>query len=206
MKIRLHPILIPVFLLLLMSGNLSTYTLIFVSLLIHEMGHLIAAKLLGLRVSSCVIMPYGGELTIAGSYAVRRKKRFIVALAGPFATFCLLLVAFVLPVAGADFLMRIQIVLLLMNLLPFLPLDGGQAICAMIEKKGGVYEARFAVLVQSIAFFIITTIILSFYLPQTAPYVLLAFFLLIQNIAAFRYRKYEKALLNIKRLKKIVDV
>ena len=37
------------------------YALIFVSLLIHEAGHLLAAYLTGMRVRSCTIMPYGGE-------------------------------------------------------------------------------------------------------------------------------------------------
>lgn len=200
MKIRLHPILIPVFLFLLMSGNVSAYTFIFLSLLIHEAGHLIAAKLLGLRVSMCTIMPYGGELSIAGRYAVRRRKRFYVAMAGPLATFCLLILAFVIPVPEAAFLVRIQLVLLAVNLLPFLPLDGGQAISAVIEKKGREYEARFAMIVHSIMFYSIVIVMLSFNLPETAPYLLLASFLLIQNIAAFRYRKYEKALLKLKQV------
>lgn len=199
MKLRIHPILIPVFIGLLMTGNISTYTFIFLSLLIHEAGHLIAAKILGLRVSLCTIMPYGGELTIPGRYAVRRKKRFYVALGGPIATFCLLIIALFIQIPNADFLVRIQLVLLAVNLLPFLPLDGGQVLSAIIEKKGSEYEARRAMIVYSISFYCIAVLILGFALPETLPYLLLASFLLIQNIAAFRYRKYEKALLNLKK-------
>lgn len=199
MKIRLHPILIPVFLLLLMSGNVSAYTFIFLSLLIHEAGHLLAAKLLGLRVSMCTIMPYGGEISIAGRYAVRRRKRFYVAMAGPLATFCVLLFVLVVPVPEADFLVRIQLVLLGVNLFPFLPLDGGQAVSAIIEKPGQEYEARIALIVHSLLFYSIVIVILSLYLPETLPILLLAGFLLLQNISAFRYRKYEKALLKLKR-------
>lgn len=199
MKIRLHPILIPVFLFLLASGNVSTYTLIFLSLLIHEAGHLIAAKLLGLRVSTCTIMPYGGEITIPGRHAVRRRTRFYVALAGPLATLCVLLFALVLPFSEAAFLIRIQLVLLAVNLLPFLPLDGGQALSALIEKEGKAYEARHAMIVHSLMFYGLAVVLLAFYLPTTLPYLLLASFLFLQNISAFRYRKYEKALFRLKK-------
>lgn len=135
MKLRLHPILIPVFLFLLVSGNVSIYTLVFISLLIHEAGHIVAAKMVGLRVRSCTIMPYGGELTIPGRHAARRRKRFYVALGGPVATLLLLLLAILIPFSATDLLIRIQLILLAVNLLPFLPLDGGQALSAFIEKK-----------------------------------------------------------------------
>lgn len=205
MKIRLHPILIPLFILLLMTGNVSTYTFIFLSLLVHEAGHLIAAKWFGLRVSECVIMPYGGELSIAGRFAIRRKTRFYVAIAGPIATFLLFVCAVVLPLPEADFLMNIQLVLLGVNLLPFLPLDGGHVVSAILETEGRAYEARFALLIHSMTFFAITIFIFSFYLPSTLPYLLLSSFLLLQNVFAFRYRKYEKALLNLKRKKHSID-
>lgn len=199
MKIRLHPVLIPVFLFLIVSGQLSTYALIFLSLLIHEAGHLIAAKTLGLKVSLCTIMPYGGELSISGQYNVRRRKRFYVALGGPIATFFLLLFAWFVPFPHADFLMRIQLILLGVNLLPFLPLDGGQALSAYLETKGQAYEARLAIIVHSIMFYSIVLLVLGFSYKETLPYLLLTGFLLIQNISAYRYRKYEKALMNLKR-------
>lgn len=199
MKVKLHPILIPVFLFLLISGNVSTYTFIFASLLIHELGHIIAAKVVGLRISTCTIMPYGGELTIPGRFAARRRHRFYVALGGPVATVIVLVISLMVPFPASDLLVRIQLVLLAVNLLPFLPLDGGQALSALIEKKGHQYEARVAIIVHSIIFYSVVIIILSFSLPNTLPYVLLAIFLLIQNIAAYRYRKYEKALINIKK-------
>lgn len=198
MKFRIHPILIPVFIGLLMTGNISMYTIIFLSLLIHEAGHLIAAKLLGVRVSMCTIMPYGGELSIPGRYAIRRKKRFYVAVGGPIATLFLLILALLIPMPNAEFLIRIQLVLLAVNLLPFLPLDGGQALSALIEEKGREYEARRAMIIYSILFYGLVVLIFSLALPETLPYLLLASFLLIQNIAAFRYRKYEKALFNLK--------
>ena len=198
MKFRLHPILIPLFLFLIISGNVSVYSLIFVSLLIHEAGHLIAAKTMGMRVRSCTIMPYGGELVIPGRHTSGIKERIYLALGGPVATVVLLLIAIVIPFPGDEVVIRIQLLLLGLNLLPILPLDGGQAVTAILETKGHESSTKTAMLVQSIAVLIATIGILIFFLPITLPYIILALFLCIQNIAAFRFRKYESAFINLK--------
>lgn len=198
MKFRLHPILLPLFLFLLISGNLPIYTFIFISLLIHELGHLIAARATGMHVRSCTIMPYGGELVIPGRYTARRKNRILVALGGPGATILLLIFSLLIPFPGAELFLRIQIALLGLNLLPVLPLDGGQVLSALLESKGTEHSTRVAMLVYSIVFFSVTLAALLLSLPATIAYVLLILFLLIQNITAFRFRKYEKAFINLK--------
>ena len=86
MKFRLHPVLLPFFLFLIVTGGISIYVIIFISLLIHEAGHLLAANLTGMRVRSCTIMPYGGEIVISNRHMAPRKDRLIVALGGPLAT------------------------------------------------------------------------------------------------------------------------
>ena len=198
MKFRLHPILIPLFLFLIITGNISVYTLIFLSLLIHEVGHLIVAKVMGMKVRSCTIMPYGGELVIPGRNTSGRKERIYLALGGPAATVVLLLLAIVIPFPNDEVVIRIQLFLLGLNLLPILPLDGGQAVTAILETKGHESSTKTAMLVQSIAVLIAAIGILIFFLPITLPYMILALFLLIQNIAAFRFRKYESAFINLK--------
>ena len=86
MKFRLHPVLLPFFLFLIMTGSISIYAIIFISLLIHEAGHLLAAYLTGMRIRSCTIMPYGGEIVIWNQHMAPKKDRFLVALSGPLAT------------------------------------------------------------------------------------------------------------------------
>lgn len=199
MKFRLHPILLPVFLFLMVTGGLSIYALIFISLLFHEVGHLIAAKLMGMRVRSCTIMPYGGELIIPGRLLAPKKNRLLVALGGPVATTILLVFALLISFPGDDLFIRIQVALLLLNLLPILPLDGGQALSAVLETKGLEHNTRIAMLVYSILFLAIAILLLFIHLPTTIPYLLLALFLFLQNIAAYRFRKYEKAFIELKR-------
>jgi stage IV sporulation protein FB len=191
-------VLLPFFLFLIVTGGISVYALIFVSLLIHEAGHLIAAYLRGMRVRSCIIMPYGGELVISNRHMASKKDRIFVALGGPAATCVVLLIALWIPFPGDDQVIRIQVALLVLNMLPILPLDGGQAVCALLETEGSEYRTRAIFLVHSIFLISSAVILLSYGLPKTIPYFLLALFLLIQNISAFRFRKYEKAYAEIK--------
>lgn len=118
MKLRIHPILLPVFLFLIVTGNLSTYAIIFLSLLIHEAGHAFAAWTAGMRIRSCTIMPYGGELVIPGQRTARKNERIRVALGGPVATAIVLFAALILSFPGDDLAVRIQLALLALNLLP----------------------------------------------------------------------------------------
>ena len=193
MKFRLHPVLLPLFLFLIVTGSISMYALIFISLLIHEAGHFITAYLTGMRIRSCTIMPYGGEIVIWNRHQAPKKDRFLVALGGPVATLLVLLIATLVSFPGDDQVIRIQVALLVLNLLPILPLDGGQAICALLETEGSIYRTRSLFLLHSILFLSAGIILLSSGLPNTLPYILLAIFLLLQNISAFRFRKYEKA-------------
>lgn len=198
MKFRLHPVLMPVFLFLMITGGFSLYALIFLSLLLHEFGHLIAAKATGMRVRSCTIMPYGGELVIPGRLLAPKKDRILVAMGGPIATALLLLAALSFSFPGDVLFVRIQVALLIINLLPILPLDGGQALAAILETKGSEHSTRNRMLVFSILFLIVAILLMATRIPTTTPYLLLTVFLLVQNIAVFRFRKYEQAYLDVK--------
>ncbi|VDG96691.1 Stage IV sporulation protein FB [Lysinibacillus sphaericus] len=199
MKFRLHPILLPVFILLAVMGGLAAYAIVFGSLLIHEAGHLVAAKANRMRVRSITILPYGGELEIAGRADHSRRARFLLALGGPIATTLLLLVAMTVSFPGSMDVMRIQLLILLVNLLPILPLDGGQALLALTEREESRYFDQTAFLLFSIGFLVVGISVLLTGLPETALLISLAVFLCLQNISVFRFRRYQRIYEQLKR-------
>ncbi|MGG0667496.1 site-2 protease family protein [Lederbergia citrisecunda] len=199
MKLRLHPILAPFFLVLMVTGGLAFYALVFISLLFHEAGHIFAAKMSGMKVRSCTIMPYGGELRIPDRHAYGKRKRIYVAIGGPAATAILLFLSMLFDLPGDGLFIRIQLVILGLNLLPILPLDGGQAISAMLETEEKKFKVRSAFLIYSISVLVAVSLLLLPGLPETALFLALALFLLIQNISTFKFRKYEQAYERLKR-------
>lgn len=115
------------------------------SVLVHELGHCLAARMLGIPVLDVRIYLLGGVSTL-GRSTVSPKEEAVVAVAGP-ALSALLAGLFFLLLGGADnrgvgWLLLIQLALAnaivaVFNLLPALPLDGGRVLRAGVWRFSG---------------------------------------------------------------------
>ena len=125
---------------------LATALLLFVSVLLHELGHSMAALAQGVKVRSITLFLLGGVANIERESTTARGA-LIVAAAGPLVS--LLLAAALLgsshgaahlsPPLGAlvSQLGELNLVLGLFNLLPGLPLDGGLILKALVWQWTG---------------------------------------------------------------------
>jgi Zn-dependent protease len=116
--------------------------LLFSSVLLHELGHSLAAKMQGIRVNSITLFLFGGLAAIEQE-SKTPGEAFQVAIAGPLVSFGLYLLLSGLgtlaplpPPAQVVALnvAQINLVLTLFNLIPGLPLDGGQVLKAAVWK------------------------------------------------------------------------
>ncbi|KAB8332833.1 site-2 protease family protein [Scytonema tolypothrichoides VB-61278] len=119
--------------------------LLFGSVLLHELGHSLVARSQGIKVNSITLFLFGGIASIEEE-SKTPEKAFQVAIAGPFVSvvlfFFLRLLTYLLPENSPARLMvgdlaRINLVLALFNLIPGLPLDGGQVLKAALWKATG---------------------------------------------------------------------
>lgn len=120
--------------------------LLFTSVVLHELGHSLVAKSQGIQVSSITLFLFGGIASLEEESRTPGKA-FQVAIAGPAVSlglfFLLRLLAGVLPVDDhplrvmALSLATVNLVLVLFNLIPGLPLDGGQILKAAVWKLTG---------------------------------------------------------------------
>jgi len=134
-----------------------TVLVLYASLIVHELGHAIAARRLGIEVRRIELFLFGG-LTQMSRDAASPAEEFKIAAAGPLATLCFLLVCL-----GVDFaivgphrlidaarLVRItpvplalswllfwNVLVLLFNLVPAFPLDGGRIARAVVWRTTG---------------------------------------------------------------------
>lgn len=143
LTLRLH-VLLPVAvaaLWLLFGGDLSLrYLLLLATLLVHEFGHAAAALALGSRQVRVRVWPVFGRADVE-TFPDRRLAW--VALSGPALN---LLLAAALLAGGArfglhlrhapllDFLLTVNLLMGLGNLLPVPGLDGGRALAAILRK------------------------------------------------------------------------
>jgi Zn-dependent protease/CBS domain-containing protein len=119
--------------------------LLFGSVLLHELGHSLVARSQGISVNSITLFLFGGIASIDRE-SKTPGEAFLVAIAGPIVSLGLFIVFFVLsqlasPSSLLEFiaadLARINLVLSLFNLIPGLPLDGGQVLKAIVWKLKG---------------------------------------------------------------------
>jgi Zn-dependent protease len=115
----------------------------FISILVHELGHALMARKFG-AYSEITLQAFGGYAAYSG-VRLSRPQSFAVTAAGPVVQILLgiaLLVAFrYLPEMNHNIgyflvtLMQISIFWAVLNLLPVLPLDGGQMLNAVLGPR-----------------------------------------------------------------------
>src|SRR4051794_6492900 len=125
-------------------AGLSFAVLLYLSVLLHEAAHAVAAKHFGLPVSS-ITLHFMGGLTAIETEPEHPRQEFWISVVGPLTSVAVGLVAsaltFVAPggviglavgaIAGANLIVGV------VNLLPGLPLDGGRVLKAAVWRGSG---------------------------------------------------------------------
>ena len=118
--------------------------LLFVCVLLHELGHSLVAKGYGIPVARVTLFIFGGVAQMA-SEPQRPRVELMIALAGPLVSVVIAIACFylattmtvetvgqVVAFAIVKYLAMINTVILVFNLLPGFPLDGGRVLRAAL--------------------------------------------------------------------------
>jgi Zn-dependent protease/CBS domain-containing protein len=130
--------------------------LLFVSVVLHEFGHVYAARRYGIKTPEITLLPIGGVASLE-RMPEKPSQEIVVALAGPLVT--LLIVLVLMGVLGARFdltqmaqlelaqstmtarVAAANMALLLFNLIPAFPMDGGRVLRALLAIPMGYTRA-----------------------------------------------------------------
>jgi Zn-dependent protease len=122
--------------------------LLFASVLLHELGHSLVAQSKGISVTSIRLFLFGGVASIEKEPKLPGDM-FQVAIAGPLVSLMLWILCtaavLLLPIHNTIVLVilssiaSLNLTLTLFNLIPGLPLDGGQMLKAIVWKSSGDY-------------------------------------------------------------------
>ncbi|MGH9579822.1 MAG: M50 family metallopeptidase [Terriglobales bacterium] len=179
------------------GSGLALVGVVFGSVVVHEMGHALAAIRSGFSVRSLLLMPVGGlsfsEETGLASRRFSADREIVVALAGPVVSLAAAFVAAILLLTAAPevalwtkpylhsahlarSLVWTNLFLAGLNLLPAYPLDGGRVLRALLARRVDHARAtRIAVSVgQAFAMFFMLAGIWNTWLMMTGFFLFVA--------------------------------
>ncbi|HJR15332.1 MAG TPA: site-2 protease family protein [Gemmatimonadales bacterium] len=125
---------------------------VFGCILLHEFGHIFTARRFGVRTPDVILLPIGGVARLE-RIPEEPRQELLIAIAGPAVTAIIALVLYVIiRLSGNDaglgdlspsrpflsLLMNVNVYLLLFNLIPAFPMDGGRVLRAVLASRMGL--------------------------------------------------------------------
>ena len=186
------------------TKQVEVYGMIMFFAILHELGHLLAGLLLGMKPEKMEIMPYGVSISfkvMPKDYNQKIKcgnqlelKKILVALAGPITNLIIILVVWQMKINifGAFMILYANLLLLLFNLLPIYPLDGGRMIKGILHILFGKMKAEKYTNRISFITLMIVTFIASIVIYQVENIAIFLIVLVLWGIFIKEERRYEK--------------
>lgn len=219
MQIKINLKVFLFLLIFLVTRQIKIYTLLMFLALIHELGHVIAGIILGFKPEAISIIPTGFSVKFNGTCKNYNKKikngsmlslkKAIIAFAGPFVNFIMIIVIIAyyqitknteminIPI---DLLIYSNLLILLFNLIPIYPLDGGRILKEILHINYGIYMSYIITNKVSNITAIILTVVSSF---AILAYKNIAILIIIAYLWTLVYVENKRYNLKINILKKI---
>ncbi|EKN65849.1 stage IV sporulation protein FB [Neobacillus bataviensis LMG 21833] len=144
----IHPLLWIVIALSIATGYFLEVCLLLAIIFIHEMGHAVAASFFSWRIKRITLLPFGGvaEMDEHGNRPL--KEETIVVIAGPLQHLWMMAAGYVLfsmELISEDLFklfINYNVMILVFNLFPVWPLDGGKLVFLLLSLKNSFPSAH----------------------------------------------------------------
>lgn len=194
------------------TKQIEIYAMIMLFALIHELGHLLAGILMGMKPEKIELMPFGVSISFkikVEEYNKKIKKgnileikKILVALAGPLTNFIIIIIAsnINIDLFKALIIIYTNFLIMIFNLLPIYPLDGGRILKGILHINFGIKKSEFYTnIISKITVAIITMLssVLILYIHNIAIALIDMYLWYLVIKEDIIYKKREKILENI---------
>ena len=195
-KIHIHPLLWVVVAVAILTAHFIELSLLLLIIFIHEMGHAAAASFFSWRIKRISLLPFGGvaEMDEHGNRSLYEET--VVVLAGPLQHVWMGALAYGLYAMGIvpeywyarffDFNMMV----LLFNLLPVWPLDGGKLIFLLLSFRRAFPLAHLQTIIFSGAVLLVFAFMMLVVGPFTLNVLIIVGFLAFSLFYEWKQRRY----------------
>ena len=154
MRLRIDLKIFIFILLFILTNQIKIYAIIMLFAIIHEMGHLVTGMILGMKPDKIELTPFGVSINFKITQKEYNKrirkgnllelKKIFIAVAGPLTNFIIILLTNNLNINFVDkkLIIYANIILILFNILPIYPLDGGRIIKGILHIIVGKYKTE----------------------------------------------------------------
>jgi Zn-dependent protease len=189
---------------------------IFFCVVLHEYGHALTARIYGVGTKDIVLLPIGGVARL-DRLPEKPVQELLVAAAGPLVNIAIAILLSpyffwisvdsvqkemlesegIVSITFIPYLISLNIMLALFNLLPAFPMDGGRILRSLLAIRLGREKAtKIAAIVGQI--FAVAFVVASIYPLQSPVFALLGVFIFFSALQEYRSIKGEEALKKVK--------
>ncbi len=204
LKFKLHPLFIVFGIYFALTGKVFSFLIYTLCALIHEMGHYSASEKLGYKLNKIVLMPYGAIIS-GNATELSFKDEIKVALSGPLVNLIVALFfiatwwLFPAVYPFTEEIVIANVSLVLINLLPCYPLDGGRFLLATLSLKFKRQTAIKIVKILGVALGVILLALFFYSIAVKVNFTILFFslFILVGSLVGSREGEYVKIYQNL---------
>lgn len=157
---KIHPLTLLTTFIILLCGYFKHYIIMMLIIFIHEIGHILLGYIFKFKIIKTVILPFGCITYFKTELNTKTYKEFIVTISGPI--FQIIGSIILYTITKNDLVLFFNKIILILNLIPIIPLDGSKIIESILFKICSYYNALKINEIISIVTIFIATIYIVF--------------------------------------------